>query len=73
MAVSLLISHILTAVSPPSTPQSLTTLPVFPGPLLPSPVRKEQASQGYQLNSAEQDAVRLGTNPPIQAGQASSM
>lgn len=32
--------------------------------------RKQQASQGYQWNMAQQVTIRLDTNPLIKAGQA---
>lgn len=31
--------------------------------------RKDQTSQGYQLHIAQKDAVRIGTNPYINAGE----
>ena len=35
---------------------------------LPFPFRKEQVSQGYQLNISQTFIIRLGTNPHIKAG-----
>lgn len=64
--------YILTAVftfSPPTSPPHPP--PLFPRTvLLPLPFRKQQFSQGYPLSVAQQDELRLSTNPYIKAGRA---
>lgn len=56
--------------SQPSAPPSLSLshIPSLPDPLfLTFPLeKKNQASQGYKLNTSQQDPIRLGTKPSFQ-------
>lgn len=67
-----LIYYILTTASPPSSPLLSVHPPNLPCPPTPPqfPLRKGQASQGYQPNKAYQGVIRLGTCPGIKAEQA---
>lgn len=52
----------MTAAFPPPPLLLVLLLLLFPRSTAPFSLRKEQASQAYQLNTAKQVTIRLGTN-----------